>query len=234
VEAAGLIDGGNTLNKKCKDCLIDLTTDNAAKKDKNYYRKQCKRCRSKSVSKSHVGNTKRHAYINAYLKRTGKVKQYPCELCSTLCYKKYARAFCSDNCRFMSYVEKTDSCWIWKGTIKRGGYGKLCFKENKSAIASRVAYELFNGPIQDGMYICHLCDVPSCVNPDHLWVGSHMENTLDMIEKERQHSKLLSMDIIELRRLWQQGASNASLCERFNITSGTVSSIIHRRIWKHV
>lgn len=226
--------GGNIKDKKCKDCLIQLTIDNAAKKNKKYYRNQCKKCRSCVVSKSHVGNVKRHAYINKYVRRTGKVKQYPCELCSTLCYKKYARAFCSDKCRFMAYVEKSDDCWIWKGGINRRGYGKFSFLEKKSAIASRVSYELFKGPIEKEKYVCHLCDIPLCVNPDHLWIGSHVENMLDMIEKERQHSKLLPMDIIKIRKLWEQGSSNAKLCEMFNITSGTVSSIIHRRIWKHI
>ena len=234
VVEAGLTNGGNALSKKCKDCLIDLTTNNAAKKNKIYYRNQCKKCRSKNVIKCSVGNVKRHLYINEYMRRIGKVKQYPCELCSTLCYKKYARAFCSDICRFMAYVEKTDNCWLWKGAIKRGGYGKFSVKGNTSAIASRVSYELFKGPIADGMYICHLCDIPSCVNPEHLWAGTHMENTLDMIEKERQHSKLFPTDIIEIRKLWQQGSSNASLCKRFGITCGTISSIVNRRIWKHI
>ena len=235
--AVGHTDCGNILGKKCKDCLIDLTTDNASnasKKNKICYRNQCKKCRSKSVAKSFVGNPKRHAYMNAYARRTGKVKQYPCETCFSLCYKKYDRAFCSDKCRFMAYIEKTESCWMWKGSKNKRGYGKFSVIGRPWLIASRFSYELFNGPIEDGMYICHLCDIPSCVNPEHLWAGTHIENTLDMIEKERQHSKLFPTDIIEIRRLWQLGESNATLCERFSITSGTVSSIIHRRIWKHV
>jgi len=233
--AVGLIDNGcNILNRKCKTCLIDLTTDNAVKKNEKYYLSKCKKCRSKAVSKSHVGNIKRHTYVNAYARRTGRVKQYPCETCATLCYKKYIRAFCSDKCRFMAYVEKMDSCWMWKGSVNRRGYGKLCFRENNSAIASRVSYELFNGPIENGMFICHTCDIPSCVNPKHLWAGTHVENMMDMTEKDRHHGKLFPMDVVELRRLWDLGYSNAKLCERFNITSGTVSSIIHRRIWKHI
>jgi hypothetical protein len=222
------------LDKKCKDCFIDLTVDNAAKKNKKYYRNQCKKCRSKQVAKSHVGNVKRHAYINEYVRKIGKVKQYPCETCSALCYKKYARAFCSDKCRFMAYVEKSNDCWLWQGSKSIRGYGKFSIQGKPNIIASRFSYELFKGPIADGMYICHLCDIPSCVNPEHLWAGTHMENTLDMIEKERQHSKLFPMDVIEIRRLWQLGTSNANLCERFNITSGTVSSIVTKRLWKHI
>lgn len=234
VEEVGHINGGNALINSCKDCLIGLTVDNAAKKNKIYYRNQCKPCRSKQVTKFNTGNPKRKAYINDRARKIGKVKQYPCESCNTLCYKKYARAFCSDKCRFIIYVEKTDTCWIWKGTKNRRGYGKFCFKGNNWSIASRTSYELFKGPIEKGMFVCHLCDIPSCVNPDHLWVGSHVENILDMIEKERQHSKLFPMEVVKLRKLWEQGINNAELCKMFNVTSGTVSSIIHRRIWKHI
>lgn len=234
LETIGHTKSGNIKDKKCKDCSIVLTIDNAAKKNKQSFRNQCKKCRSKSVSKSFVGNEKRKAYVNKYMRKIGKVKEYPCETCSTLCYKKYARAFCSDKCRFMAYIEKTDSCWLWKGSKSKRGYGKFCFQENISSVASRVAYEIFKGPIKDKMFVCHLCDVPLCVNPEHLWVGNHIENMIDMIEKGRQHSKLFPLDVIKLRTLWNEGISNAKLCEMFNITSGTVSNIIHRRIWKHI
>lgn len=222
------------LKRKCKDCSVDLTTDNAAKKNAKYYRNICKPCRSKSVTKSMIGNPKRQKYMREYIRRVGIVKEYPCETCKTLCYKKYERAFCSDKCRFLAYVDKQKSCWIWTGAINNKGYGKLSFNGNKSAIASRVSYELFKGPIEDGKFICHTCDVPSCVNPDHLWIGSHVENMIDMVQKGRQHCKLYIKDIFHIRKLWNDGWKNREICEKFNITSGTVSNIIARRIWKHV
>lgn len=229
--------GGNIymdLNKKCKHCLLDLTSDTAAKKNAHYYRNECKKCRSKSVTNYMIGNPKRHKYMRDYIRRVGIVKQYPCETCGKDCYKKYARAFCSDKCRFMAYIDKQEECWLWTGNKNRRGYGKLSFKKKKTAIASRVSYELFKGPIKDGMYICHTCDVPSCVNPDHLWSGTHMENTLNMVEKGRQHAKLDFYKILDIRRLWDEGYSNAKLCELYKVTSGTISSIVTRRIWKHV
>lgn len=182
------------LNKLCKYCTIDLTFDNAAKKNARYFRNECKPCRSKQVSRSHIGNEKRHAYVRAYIRKRGIVKQYPCETCSILCYKKYKRAFCSDKCRFMAYVAKQEECWLWIGPKNRKGYGKLCFKDNKTAIASRVSYELFNGPIDDGKFICHTCDIPSCVNPKHLWVGTHIENMLDMMNKGRHRHGRISKE----------------------------------------
>lgn len=229
-----ILEGGNTLNKNCKDCGINLTPEIAAKKNKTSYRNQCKKCRSKSVSKSFAGNDKRKAYIREYLRRTGKVKKHPCETCGELCEKHYARAFCSDKCRFMAYVEKDGECWMWRGALNRRGYGKFCLQGKSSFIASRASYELFRRPISKGKYICHLCDIPACVNPEHLWVGTHVENMRDMVEKGRQSSKLSVSEVIEIRLLWADGASNASLCEKFDITSGTVSSIVNKRIWKHV
>lgn len=223
-----------SLNKNCRQCSIALTSLNAAKKNSKYYRNECKKCRSKSVQKFYTGNPKRNAYIKDYVRKIGRVKQHPCEGCKKLCYKKYAQAFCSDKCRFMSYVNKQDECWLWIGTKNRSDYGKLSFKGNKTAIASRVAYELFKGPIEPNKYICHTCDIPSCVNPDHLWIGTHIENTIDMIQKGRQHSKLKIKDIFHIRDLWQQGYSNQKLMELFQVTSGTISSIVNRRIWKHV
>jgi hypothetical protein len=134
----------------------------------------------------------------------------------------------------MAYVKTSDTCWIWIGAKKRNGYGKFSMQGKKWLIASRASYEIFKGKIAEGMFICHLCDIPSCVNPEHLWAGTHVENTMDMVDKGRQSSKLSPLDVLKIRRLWEQGFSNASLCEKFGITSGAVSSIIHRRIWKHI
>ena len=229
----GRTDGGN-INMKCKDCLVELTSDNAAKKNADHYRNQCKKCRSKAVMKYAIGNPKRQAYAREYIRRIGKVKQYPCETCSALCYKKYAHAFCSDKCRFMFYVEKSDKCWIWNGAKNKSGYGRFSMQGNPYAIASRASYELFKGQIKAKAFVCHLCDIPSCVNPEHLWIGNHVENMKDMTRKGRQHRKLTAKDAIGIRRSWKRGASNASLCEQFKITCGTVSSIVNRRIWKHI
>ncbi|MFA6204330.1 MAG: HNH endonuclease signature motif containing protein [Gallionella sp.] len=85
--------------------------------------------------------------------------------------------------RFWKFVEKTDHCWTWNGHTDRDGYG--LFKTPKVKRAHRVAWELEHGPIPDGKIICHTCDNPSCVRPDHLWLGSFKENAADMIQKGR-------------------------------------------------
>lgn len=223
------------LNKKCKHCSIVLTPQNAAKKNKLYCRNECKKCRSTSVWRSFVGNEKRKSYMRGYVRKAGIVKKYNCETCGEFCYKKYRRAFCSDKCRFLSYIEKIDSgCWLWKGYKNRKNYGKLSFQSNRSAIASRVSYELFVGPIEGKLFICHTCDNPSCVNPSHLFAGSHMENMIDMIEKGRSNSKLSPIEVLEIRKMWENGLSQNTIMEKFNIASSTISNIVHRRSWKHV
>lgn len=89
--------------------------------------------------------------------------------------------------RFLSKVNKTESCWIWTG-FKDKGYGRMGWKTPKgyrSIPASRISYMLFRGEIPEGMFVCHKCDNPPCVNPDHLFLGSSKENTHDMVKKGR-------------------------------------------------
>lgn len=174
----------------CKECKCKLTEENAAKKNRKYFRNICKKCRSKEVARYNTGNEKRKKYMRVYARRKGIVKEYPCEYCDNLCYKKYKRAFCSDKCRFLSYVTKTKTCWLWTGAKIRRGYGRLCFKGCKTCAAHRVAHILFIGEIPAGMLVCHSCDNPSCVNPEHLWIGTHRDNFNDMIKKGRhRHQK---------------------------------------------
>lgn len=172
--------------------------------------------------------------MREYIRRMGIVKEHPCKTCSNLCIKKYKHAFCSDKCRFLYYVDKQDSCWIWIGLKNKHGYGKLYFKKNTAARSHRVSYELFKGPIEEGLFVCHTCDIPACVNPDHLWLGTHQENMLDMIDKGRQSSKLTPTQVFEIRKLKENGYSLAKIRELFNINSATLSNILARRIWKHV
>ena len=84
---------------------------------------------------------------------------------------------------------KDDECWIWSGTISYAGYG-LYRLSGKQYRAHRLMYEHANKRrLKDDECVCHTCDNPSCVNPDHLFVGSHDDNMADMVEKGRARNK---------------------------------------------
>ena len=76
-------------------------------------------------------------------------------------------------------------CWLWAGASDLDGYGFIKRKDGKQLRAHRVAYEHFNGEIPEGYYVLHKCDVPCCVNPNHLWVGTNQENMDDKVSKDR-------------------------------------------------
>lgn len=87
--------------------------------------------------------------------------------------------------KFMKNVKKIENgCWEWQGPVVSVGYG--CFRiENKSVYAHRASWEIFKGEIPKGMLICHTCDNPKCVNPEHLFIGNHKDNYEDMKKKGR-------------------------------------------------
>jgi hypothetical protein len=79
--------------------------------------------------------------------------------------------------RFLQKVERGESCWLWTGSINHKGYGTF-HVARKTRGAHRVSYEMFVGPIPDGLEIDHLCRVRTCVNPDHLEAVTHHENLM--------------------------------------------------------
>lgn len=88
--------------------------------------------------------------------------------------------------RFMSYVIKTETCWLWSGSKNATGYGSFSMG-GKSTRAHRTSHSLFKGPLISGLVICHTCDRRDCVNPDHLYQGTVQQNVRDMVERKRAY-----------------------------------------------
>jgi len=87
--------------------------------------------------------------------------------------------------RFDSKIEKTDGCWIWRGSITRYGYGQFAVTAHKTARAHRFAYELWVGSIPSGLVLDHLCRNRACVHPDHLEPVTHRENLAHAVRSRR-------------------------------------------------
>lgn len=89
--------------------------------------------------------------------------------------------------KFMSKVDHcqdTDTCWPWKTSLDTSGYGQMRINRVMRK-ANRIAYELFVGPIPNGLCVLHSCDNPACVNPSHLWIGTQQDNGTDKARKGR-------------------------------------------------
>lgn len=106
--------------------------------------------------------------------------------------------------RFWSQVEQREGCWAWKGGKHRQGYGQIR-ANGKQDKAHRVSWALHFGLVPEGMCVLHSCDNPECTRPDHLWLGTHRDNMLDMCAKGR-HGKLGS---VGLRRLTEEQVADA-------------------------
>lgn len=142
--------------------------------------------------------------------------------------------------RFWENVCKSDKCWIWKGWILAIGYGGFSIK-GKFIYAHRFSYEIHNGKIPDGKLICHTCDNRICVNPSHFFLGSHLDNSKDMVNKGRNkkgenvvNHKLKNEDIINIRCIRKEGISYNKIAQTFGISYSTSRSICLKLTWNHI
>lgn len=142
--------------------------------------------------------------------------------------------------RFWDRVDTSGDCWLWLGSICKGGYGRFPLKD-KTQRAHRVAWEMTYGSIPNGLFACHKCDRRACVRPSHLFLGTAADNIKDMIEKGRHAcgektgtSRLTNEQVLEIRRLHNEGVTASKISLLFHLDFSQVRRIIKREVWKHI
>ncbi len=143
--------------------------------------------------------------------------------------------------RFFKKVKKTDTCWIWLGA-KSNGYG--VFRANKiKYLAHRFIYQITNNySFSKFDLVCHSCDNPSCVNPDHLFIGTQKDNVRDCIKKGRFknigetncNAKLKDVDVLSIKKLIKTGFKDKYISDLFSVKHQTINSIRHKKTWNHI
>lgn len=139
--------------------------------------------------------------------------------------------------RFEENFEKIDGCWIWKGARKgpkRLEYGAFNAR-GKSTTAHRFSWYIYKGIIPEGMLVLHKCDVPLCVNPEHLFLGTHLDNERDKIKKGRGKVEKLNIERAkEIKNLIAAGMPDMKIARKYGISYQTVWAIKIGRTWKDI
>lgn len=139
--------------------------------------------------------------------------------------------------RFWPKVRKTEGCWIWEGIRTTSGYG-LSSINGQTIVAHRISYMLRHGPIPDNMLVCHHCDNPLCVRPDHLFLGTPADNMMDKVHKGRQSRGMtsgrthLTDDMI--REIRASKETHGQAAKRFGVSASAIYRIRKRETWAHV
>ena len=217
-----------------------------------------------------LGRNRRAIYYKARRLGLRKTETLPTHKTCEHCERTYARPegekagdwkkrrFCDRACfdahtittapeRFMSRVDQSGDCWIYQGDKTTNGYGTVRVRNQRTA-AHRYSYEVHVGPIPDGMLVCHACDNPLCVRPDHLWLGTPADNVHDMHLKGRQakdvrryrgeahaRSKLTADAVRAIRAEYvPRKVPQRELARRYGVSQRLVLMVLKREIWRHV
>lgn len=134
--------------------------------------------------------------------------------------------------RFWEKVQKGSECWQWAASKNTGGYGKICIS-GKLVQAHRVAWELSRGNIPQGQCVLHRCDVRSCVNPEHLFLGTHEDNMKDRDKKNRQSRGLRHRELSGVRRTSDRPSQYRGVCWHKQANKWRASVYINQKL-KHL
>ncbi len=146
--------------------------------------------------------------------------------------------------KFWKFVKigEPSVCWEFKGKLFSNGYGD--FRMNAvSTMAHRVSYFIANGELPDDLVVCHHCDNRRCVNPQHLFIGTQVDNMQDMMQKGRNKpargekggkSKLTDNDVRSIRQLAISGMFHREIAAKFGVSTKQITVIVNRIQWSHI
>lgn len=142
---------------------------------------------------------------------------------------------------FFDKVNKTNGCWLWTASRNGDGYGMMVFR-GRGRGAHRVSWVLHYGEIPDGLRVLHKCDNPPCVNPEHLFLGTQLDNVRDCMAKNRDrknprkgashpNAKLTENDVWEIRRMLSHGLMHKTIAQKFGLRRQSIGDIANGRNW---
>jgi len=162
--------------------------------------------------------------------------------------KKYIKK--TTEIRWKNKISEPDEngCINWLGALDKDGYGRIKPDDGKRMRTHRFAYQQNFGKIPKGMFVCHHCDNPSCVNPEHLWLGTPKENSADRDKKGRiaknnlygcpinllPNSKLSKADVLQIRKLMGIKIKCTQIARWYGVNSSTIYAIRDRKTWYHI
>lgn len=145
--------------------------------------------------------------------------------------------------RLWAKTDKTKECWIWLGHKDRDGYGNIRIGERKAMRTHRLSFFLATKIDPIGMFVCHHCDNPSCINPDHLYLGTALENNRDKINRnrenwakgERVHNAKLTRDqVLSIFKEYKAGGvRHIDLAKKYGVSQTAIQLILSGKNWKH-
>lgn len=136
-----------------------------------------------------------------------------------------------------STPEPNSGCWLWLGVIGGAGYGRIKYK-GQPWIVHRLAWTVHKGTIPEGAMVCHKCDVRSCINPDHLYIGDQETNMSDMVQRSRQafgeRHGFAILDENQIEKIKCDNRPDRIIAEELGVARSTIQAAKTGRTWKHL